>query len=76
MERWYAATAYLKDGAAQLSDFHIDRTKVQDGAIMTYVGNKSKELAESFSHMYDIEVLSAKELRKSVNKENYAIIAH
>jgi hypothetical protein len=71
MEPWYAATAYayLKDGAAQLFNSHIDRTKVQDGDIMVYVGNKSKEITESFSHMYDIEVLSAKELRKSVNKE-------
>jgi hypothetical protein len=71
MEPWYAATAcaYFKGGAAQLFNFHIDRTKVQDGDIMVYVGNKSKELAESFFHMYDIEVFSAKELRKSVNKE-------
>ena len=71
MEPWYAATAYAyhKGGAAQLFNFHIDRTKVQDGDIMVYVGTRSKELAESFSHMYDIEVLSAKELRKLVNKE-------
>lgn len=71
MEPWYAATAYAyhKGGAAQLFNFHIDRTKVRDGDVMVYVGTKSKELAESFSHMYDIEVLSAKELRKHVNKE-------
>lgn len=71
MEPWYAATAYAyhKEGAAQLFNFHIDRTKVQDGDVMVYVGTKSKELAESFSHMYDIEVLSAKELRKLVNKK-------
>jgi hypothetical protein len=71
MEPWYAATAYAyhKGGAAQLFNFHMDRKKVQDGDIMVYVGPKSKELAESFSHMYDIEVLSAKELRKSVNRE-------
>jgi len=71
MEPWYAATAYAyhKGGAAQLFDIHIDRTKVQDGDIMVYIGNKSKELAEGFSHLFDIEVLSAKELRKKVNKE-------
>jgi hypothetical protein len=71
MEPWYAATAYAyhKGGAAQLFNLHIDRTKVRDGDVMVYVGTKSKELAESFSHMYDIEVLSAKELRKHVNKE-------
>jgi hypothetical protein len=77
MEPWYAATAYAyhKRGAAQLFNFHIDRKKVQDGDAMVYVGTKSKELAESFSHMYDVEVLSAKELRKLVNREkNYTII--
>lgn len=71
MEPWYAATAhaYHKGGAAQLFNFHMDRKKVRDGDVMVYVGSKSKELAESFSHMYDIEVLSAKELRKLVNRE-------
>jgi hypothetical protein len=71
MEPWYAATAYAyhKCGAAQLFNFHMDRKKVRDGDVMVYVGSKSKELAESFSHMYDIEVLSAKELRKLVNRE-------
>lgn len=71
MEPWYAAAAYAyhKGGAAQLFNFHIDRTKVQDGDVMVYVGTRSKELAESFSHMYDIEVFSAKELRKRVSKE-------
>ena len=71
MEPWNAATtyAYHKGGAAQLFNFHMDRKKVRDGDVMVYVGSKSKELAESFSHMYDIEVLSAKELRKLVNRE-------
>lgn len=71
MEPWYAATAYayVKGGGAQLFDFHIDRTKIRDGDVMVYIGNKSKEMAESFSHMFDIEILSAKELRKRVNKE-------
>jgi hypothetical protein len=69
MEPWYATAAYAyhKGGAAQLFNYHIDRTKVQDGDVMVYIGNKSKELAESFSHMYDVEILSAKEIRKFVN---------
>lgn len=71
MEPWYAATAYAcnKGGAAQLFNYYIDRTKVKDGDTMVYIGNKSKEMAESFSHMLDIEVLSAKEVRKAVNRE-------
>jgi hypothetical protein len=44
----------------------MDRTKVQNGDVMVYVGNQSRSLAESFSHMLDIEVLSAKEIRNCV----------
>ena len=71
MEPWYAVTAYAyyKGGGAQLFNFGMDRTKVQDGDTMVYIGNKSKGLAESFSHMLDIEVLSAKEVRKFVNRK-------
>jgi hypothetical protein len=71
MEPWYAVTAYAyyKGGGAQLFNYHIDRQKVQDGDTMVYIGNQSKTLAESFSHMLDIEVLSAKEIRKAVNRE-------
>lgn len=71
MEPWYAVTAYAyyKGGGAQLFNYGMDRTKVQDGDTMVYIGNKSKELAESFSHMLDIEVLSAKEIRKFVNRK-------
>ena len=71
MEPWYAVTAYAcyKGGGAQLFNYHIDRQKVQDGDTMVYIGNQSKAMAESFSHMLDIEVLSAKEIRKTVNRE-------
>jgi hypothetical protein len=71
MEPWYAVTAYAcyKDGGAQLFNYHIDRQKVQDGDTMVYIGNQSKTMAESFSHTFDIEVLSAKEIRKAVNRE-------
>ena len=71
MEPWYAVTAYAcnKGGAAQLFNYYIDRTKVKDGDTMVYIGNKSKEMAESFSQMLDIEMLSAKEVRKAVNRE-------
>ena len=69
MEPWYSVTAYAyhKGGAAQLFNYYMDRTKVQNGDAMVYVGNQSKSLAESFSHMLDVEVLSAKEIRNCVN---------
>ncbi len=68
MEPWFNVTAYAyqKDGAAQLFNYHTDREKVQDGDTMVYIGNQSKALAESFNDMLDIEVLSAKELRKKL----------
>lgn len=71
MEPWFAVTSYAfyKGGAAQLFNYYIDRVKVQDGDIMVYIGNQSKALAESFSDMFDIEVLSAKEIRKNVNRQ-------
>jgi hypothetical protein len=71
MEPWYAATAYAysKGGSAQLFNFHADRKKVRDGDVMVYIGTQSKALAQSFNDMLDVEVLSAKELRKKVNRK-------
>jgi hypothetical protein len=65
MEPWYSVTAYAyyKGGSAQLFNYHMDRAKVQDGDIMVYVGNQSKNLAESFSHMLDIDIMTAKKIR-------------
>jgi hypothetical protein len=65
MEPWYsvAAYAYLKGGAAQLFNYHMDHDKVRDGDILVYIGNQSKSMAESFSHFLDVKVLSAKEVR-------------
>jgi hypothetical protein len=71
MDPWYAVTAYAcyKKGSAQLFNFHIDREKVQDGDTMVYIGHQSKAMAEAFADMKEIEVISAKEVRKIVNKE-------
>ena len=71
MEPWFAVTAYAcnKGGGAQLFNYYMDKEKVKDGDTMVYIGNKSKEMAESFSHMLEIDVLSAKEVRKTVNRQ-------
>jgi hypothetical protein len=68
MEPWYSVTAYAyhKGGAAQLFNYHMDHTKVQNGDTLVYIGNQSKNLAESFSHWLDVDVLSAKEVRNYV----------
>jgi hypothetical protein len=68
LEPWYSVTAYAfhKGGAAQLFNYHMDHTKVQNGDTLVYIGNQSKNLAESFSHWLDVEVLSAKEARNYV----------
>jgi hypothetical protein len=78
MEPWYAVTAYAyhKGGAAQLFNFLTDREKVQDGDTMVYIGNQSKALAQSFNDMLDVEVMSAKEIRKSVNREKSKTLIH
>ena len=71
MEPWYAVTSYAcnKGGGAQLFNYYMDKEKVKDGDTMVYIGNKSKEMAESFSHMLEIDVLSAKEVRNAVNRQ-------
>jgi hypothetical protein len=70
MDPWYAVTAYAysKGGSALLFDYYVDNKKVQTGDTMVYVGPKSKAMAESFNDIFDIEVLSAKEVRKKVNQ--------
>lgn len=71
MEPWYAVTAYayIRNGGVQLFNYYMDKNKVRDGDTMVYIGNKSKEMAESFSHMLEIEIMSAKEVRKAVNRQ-------
>lgn len=70
MEPWYAVTAYAysKKGSAMLFNYYTDRGKVQDGDSMVYIGNKSQEMAQSFNDFLEVEVLSAKEVRKKVNR--------
>ena len=65
---WYSVSAYAYHncGGAQLFNYHMDHNKVKDGDTLVYIGNQSKNLAESFSHMLDINVLSAKEVRNFV----------
>lgn len=68
MEPWYAvaAYAYYKGGAAQLFNYRMDHDKVQDGDTLVYIGNQSKNMAESFSHFLDVNVVSAKDVRNFV----------
>lgn len=78
MEPWFNVTAhaYYQNGAAQLFNVHTDMAKIQDGDTIVYIGNKAKELAESLTHIHDVEVLSAKEVRKFVNRQKGNTLIH
>jgi hypothetical protein len=47
----------------------LDTHKIRDGEPLIYIGTESKKAAEAYSHMLDVKILSAKELRKMVSKE-------
>jgi len=78
LEPWFNVTsyAYYKGGAAQLFNIQLDMPKIQDGDTVVYIGNKAKELAEGLTHIHDVEVLSAKEVRKYVNRQKGNPLIH
>lgn len=58
-----AAYACSKGGAFQGFDRHVDLKKIRDGNVYVYAGREAKKRATSLKDMFDIEVLSVKELR-------------
>jgi len=42
---------------------------VKDGDILVYVGGDSKKAAEALADIYEVEILSARELRKKVESQ-------
>ena len=56
------------DGSVQFFDKHSDRDKIRDGDQLVYIGRKAEELATTYSHMYDIEMMSGKELRRKFKR--------
>ncbi|MGI0060241.1 MAG: hypothetical protein ACREBJ_10790, partial [Nitrosotalea sp.] len=57
--------AFKRGGCAKVYT-NEDQKMVKDGDILVYVGNKAKDAAQTFSHMYEVEMLSAKEVRRQV----------
>jgi len=70
MEPFHSAThyAYLKGGCVQFFDRYTDADKIQDGDIIVYMGRNSKHIAETYQDGFDLEVMSAKELREKIKK--------
>ena len=54
----------------QFFDRYIDSDKIQDGDIIVYMGHHSKQIARTYQDGFDLEVMSAKELREKIKKEN------
>jgi len=71
MDPYVAATKYAlsKGGGLQFFSARLDTQKIRDGDTLIYIGTESKKAAEAYSHMLDVDVLSAKELRKRVTEE-------
>jgi hypothetical protein len=65
LEAYQYATKYIfeKNGSLQGFDEHIDAKRIKNGDIYVYAGEKSKARALTFTDIYDIEVLSVKDLK-------------
>ena len=60
--------AYLKGGAFQHFDRHIDEDKIMDGDTLVFAGSEARRLATTYADMYDVQVISMMDLRKEVQK--------
>jgi hypothetical protein len=65
LEAYQYATkySYEKNGSLQGFDEHIDAKRIRNGDIYVYAGEKSRDRALTFADIYDIEILSVKELK-------------
>ena len=63
-----AEYAFLRGAAFQKFNSLQDTRKVKEGDTLVYIGPKSKATAEAISHMVEVEVLSAKDLRRKVKE--------
>ncbi|MCK5128020.1 MAG: hypothetical protein KAR42_17320 [candidate division Zixibacteria bacterium] len=55
--------AYSIGGGIKFFDPHIDKSIIKDGDIIVHVGQAAKEMAQTYNDMYEIEIISGKELR-------------
>lgn len=56
--------AYSIDGGFKFFDSSLDANIIRDGDTIVHVGQKAKDLAMTYADMWDIEIISGKELRK------------
>jgi len=63
-----AAYACSKGGAFQGFDKHIDSRKIRDGDVYVYAGREAEKRSNSLKDVFNIEILSLKELRKKARK--------
>jgi len=71
MDPYIAVTwlAYKRGGCTQFFDRYTDADRVRDGDVMVYMGERSKQIATTYAHAYEIEVMSAKDLRRMLRNE-------
>jgi len=61
-----AKYAYLKGGSIQFYDRYQDAGLVRDGDVIVYMGENSRKIAQAFKDSYDIEIYTAKEIKKKM----------
>lgn len=68
LEPFNSAVAYIsqKGGSLQGFDPVLDSPRIRDGDIYIYAGDKPKDRALAFNDIYDIEILTLKDLRSKV----------
>jgi len=71
MEPYYAAIKYAFQlgGSMQFYDRYIDSDKVRDGDVLIYIGQDSSRIAKTYLDIFDVEIMSAKELRNKMRKK-------
>jgi hypothetical protein len=68
LEAYQYATkySYEQNGSLQGFDEHIDTKRIRNGDIYVYAGEQARNRALTFADIYDIEILSVKELKSKI----------
>lgn len=69
---YVAATqlAFERDGCVQFFDRYTDTDKIRDGDVLVYMGEQSRRVASAYEDAYEVEVMSARELRRRLKRES------
>ena len=69
---YFAATqlAFERGGCVQFFDRYTDADRIRDGDVLVYMGEQSRRVASAYEDAYEVEVMSARELRRRLKRES------